>query len=89
MTGTSACADVLALVETASTIIFLNGLLVHGLDFDDTHSESIIHCSASALPMVLAQQRMFRAQMMLLSLALCSLPIIVSCTAFAGLCLKV
>ena len=34
---------------------FLNGLLVHGLDFDDTHSESIIHCSASALPMVLAQ----------------------------------
>ncbi len=34
---------------------FLNGLLVHGLDYDDTHSESIIHCSASALPMVLAQ----------------------------------
>ncbi|MEH6517092.1 MAG: MmgE/PrpD family protein [Halioglobus sp.] len=34
---------------------FLNGLLVHGLDYDDTHSESIIHCSASALPMALAQ----------------------------------
>lgn len=34
---------------------FLNGLLVHGLDYDDTHSESIIHCSASALPTILAQ----------------------------------
>lgn len=34
---------------------FLNGLLVHGLDYDDTHSESIIHCSASVLPMALAQ----------------------------------
>lgn len=34
---------------------FLNGLLVHGLDYDDTHSESIIHGSASALPMALAQ----------------------------------
>ena len=34
---------------------FLNGLLIHGLDYDDTHSESIIHASASALPMALAQ----------------------------------
>lgn len=40
---------------TSRDAAFLNGLLVHGLDYDDTHSESIIHCSASALPMVLAQ----------------------------------
>ncbi len=32
----------------------LNGLLIHGLDFDDTHPASIIHCSASAVPLVLA-----------------------------------
>ena len=32
----------------------LNGLLLHGLDFDDTHPASIIHCSASAVPLVLA-----------------------------------
>lgn len=31
----------------------LNGLLVHGLDFDDTHMGSVIHCTASALPSVL------------------------------------
>ncbi|SAL03640.1 MmgE/PrpD family protein [Caballeronia fortuita] len=27
-----------------------NGLLVHGLDFDDTHSRGVIHSTASALP---------------------------------------
>ncbi len=32
----------------------LNGVLVHGLDFDDTHSDSVVHCSASAVPTVLA-----------------------------------
>ena len=31
-----------------------NGFLIHGLDFDDTHGESIVHTSASALPSVLA-----------------------------------
>lgn len=30
--------------------VLLNGLLVHGLDFDDTHPEGVIHASASALP---------------------------------------
>jgi len=40
---------------------FLNGLLIHGLDYDDTHSGSIIHCSASALPMALAQGHAFNA----------------------------
>lgn len=33
----------------------LNGLLMHGLDFDDTHSGAVIHCSTSAVPAVLAE----------------------------------
>jgi 2-methylcitrate dehydratase PrpD len=28
----------------------MNGLLVHGLDYDDTHLASVVHCSASAFP---------------------------------------
>ena len=32
----------------------LNGILVHGLDFDDTHSGGVIHATASVLPTVLA-----------------------------------
>jgi len=31
--------------------LLVNGTLIHGLDFDDTHSESVVHCSASALPL--------------------------------------
>jgi len=33
--------------------ILLNGILIHGLDFDDTHSKGIIHATASVLPTVL------------------------------------
>jgi 2-methylcitrate dehydratase PrpD len=33
--------------------VLMNGSLVHGLDFDDTHSGSIVHVSASALPTAL------------------------------------
>jgi 2-methylcitrate dehydratase PrpD len=33
--------------------VLLNGLLVHGLDFDDTHPEGVIHASASAFPTAL------------------------------------
>lgn len=33
----------------------LNGLLMHGLDFDDTHSGAVIHCSTSAVPLMLAE----------------------------------
>ena len=33
---------------------FLNGILVHGLDYDDTHLLSAIHPTASLLPTVLA-----------------------------------
>ncbi|MGW0791703.1 MmgE/PrpD family protein [Streptomyces sp. NPDC002911] len=32
----------------------LNGVLVHGLDFDDTHIASVTHVSATALPAALA-----------------------------------
>jgi len=27
-----------------------NGILIHGLDFDDTHLNSIIHATAACLP---------------------------------------
>ena len=33
--------------------VLANGTLIHGLDFDDTHSRGVIHASASALPVVL------------------------------------
>lgn len=32
----------------------LNGTLIHGLDFDDTHTEAVVHTSASALPTMLS-----------------------------------
>ena len=31
----------------------LNGTLIHGLDFDDTHGEAVVHTSASAAPTML------------------------------------
>src|SRR3546814_19678673 len=31
-----------------------NGVLVHGLDYDDTHARGVIHGTASVLPTVLA-----------------------------------
>lgn len=33
--------------------ILINGILVHGLDFDDTHARGVIHATASVLPTVL------------------------------------
>lgn len=33
----------------------LNGVLIHGLDYDDTHPSSVVHATASALPVVLAE----------------------------------
>jgi 2-methylcitrate dehydratase PrpD len=32
--------------------MLFNGLLIHGLDFDDTHARGVIHSTASALPCV-------------------------------------
>jgi len=34
--------------------MLINGILVHGLDFDDTHAKGVIHATASVLPTVLA-----------------------------------
>lgn len=34
--------------------VLMNGILIHGLDFDDTHSPGVIHATASILPTVLA-----------------------------------
>jgi len=34
--------------------ILMNGVLIHGLDFDDTHTKGVIHATASVLPTVLA-----------------------------------
>jgi 2-methylcitrate dehydratase PrpD len=36
----------------------LNGILVHGLDFDDTHTGGVIHATASMWPCVLASAHM-------------------------------
>lgn len=33
----------------------LNGILVHGLDFDDTHVGGVIHGSASAVPLIISE----------------------------------
>ena len=32
----------------------VNGVLAHGLDYDDTHSPGVIHATVSSLPLTLA-----------------------------------
>lgn len=47
--------------------ILINGILVHGLDFDDTHARGVIHATASVLPTVLgvaAHEKKSGAQML-------------------------
>ncbi|MFC3104747.1 MmgE/PrpD family protein [Salinisphaera aquimarina] len=39
---------------TMRDAMLLNGILVHGLDFDDTHTAGVIHATASSFPCVLA-----------------------------------
>ena len=39
----------------------INGLLIHGLDYDDTHSESVIHATSSSLPTVIAAAQIWDA----------------------------
>ena len=34
--------------------VMANGVLIHGLDFDDTYTTGILHCSASAVPTMFA-----------------------------------
>lgn len=49
-----------------------NGTLIHGLDYDDTHTESVVHVSASIVPTALAACEDARAngQVFLTALAL-------------------
>ena len=37
--------------------VLLNGTLIHGLDYDDTHSDAVVHASASAVPTALHMAR--------------------------------
>lgn len=39
---------------SARDAAIVNGVLAHGLDYDDTHSAGIIHATASSLPLALA-----------------------------------
>jgi 2-methylcitrate dehydratase PrpD len=39
----------------------VNGVLAHGLDYDDTHSPGVIHATVSSLPLVLALGDQLRA----------------------------
>jgi 2-methylcitrate dehydratase PrpD len=39
---------------SARDAALLNGVLIHGLDYDDTHLPGVVHASASALPLALA-----------------------------------
>jgi len=33
----------------------MNGILIHGLDYDDTHMAGVIHVTSSALPLALGE----------------------------------
>jgi 2-methylcitrate dehydratase PrpD len=46
---------------TARDAATLNGILCHGLDFDDTHLAGIVHATASALPAALSTSVITRA----------------------------
>src|SRR5688500_11454628 len=41
--------------------VIMNGVLVHGLDYDDTHIRAIIHATASAFPCALGVAEALRA----------------------------
>jgi len=38
---------------SARDAVVMNGALIHGLDFDDTHMQSVVHATAAALPTAL------------------------------------
>ena len=55
--GTSGCATVIGFEDegmAAPAAAFVNGVLAHSLDFDDTHLPSVLHPSASIVPTALA-----------------------------------
>ncbi len=45
----------------AAWAALVNGTLAHGLDYDDTHTESVVHVSASVMPAALAACEEYRA----------------------------
>lgn len=45
---------------SAENAAFLNGVLAHSLDYDDTHLPSVLHPSASVVPAVLAAAQEYR-----------------------------
>lgn len=56
---------------TASQAAFVNGVLAHSLDYDDTHLPSVLHPSASVVPAVLAaaQQHGFTGKQAIAAIA--------------------
>lgn len=48
--GAIACSERFTVRDQA----MLNGILIHGLDFDDTHVPGVIHATASAVPTAIA-----------------------------------
>jgi 2-methylcitrate dehydratase PrpD len=53
--GTGACSIIgQADRATARDAALANGILIHGLDFDDTHQQAIVHPTAACLPAALA-----------------------------------
>jgi len=53
----------------ARDAVVMNGSLIHGLDFDDTHMKSVVHATAASLPtaLVMAEQQDVSGQELLLS----------------------
>ncbi|MEM7252219.1 MAG: MmgE/PrpD family protein [Pseudomonadota bacterium] len=54
--GGTGCTTVIGQAQTLPPrdAALLNGILIHGLDYDDTHVPGVIHATASVLPTVLA-----------------------------------
>jgi len=53
--GSGACSVIgTAARATPRDAALANGILIHGLDFDDTHQQAIVHPTAACLPAVLA-----------------------------------
>jgi 2-methylcitrate dehydratase PrpD len=53
--GTGSCSVIgVPLRLPAVWAALTNGVLAHGLDYDDTHSEAVVHVSASVVPAALA-----------------------------------
>ncbi|MCM3562810.1 MmgE/PrpD family protein [Hydrogenophaga intermedia] len=56
LSGGAGATPVLALATrlTLRDAMLMNGILIHGLDFDDTHAAGVIHATASTFPSALA-----------------------------------